>query len=722
MVRALIVLGALAVFAAIGLVACSPAVTPTPCPACPDCPTCPTCPPEKVCPTPEAGVETPNEAAWKASAHAVADAPAFTHWNEADPNEIPVECAKCHSTPGFQDYVGADGSAAFAVDKAAPIGTVVTCVACHNEATAKLDKVVFPSGAEVSGVGSEAVCMTCHQGAASMVDVDKSITDAGATDEDTPNEKLGFTNVHYLAAAIARYGTIAKGGYEYAGQTYDALWGHVEGVSACTDCHDSHSLELKVETCAACHTGVAKPEDARNIRMASSVEDYDGDGDVKEGISGEIQGLQTLLYQAIQAYAKDVVQKPIVYKAEAYPYFFNDTNADGQAGDDEAVFPNAYKSWTPRLAKAAYNYQVSIKDPGSYAHGGKYIIELLYDSTANLNEKLATPVDLSKAVRTDPGHFDGSSPAFRHWDAEGEVSGDCAKCHDGMGLPQFLANGTNIAMEPTDGLMCETCHNDLTTFTRHEVKTVVFPSGASAGFEDSLDSNVCISCHQGEESTVSVNSGIAGKDPDTADAKIRFRNVHYLAAGATLFGTTVKGAYEYDGKEYAGQFTHVQGFASCTSCHEAHTFEPKLEACAGCHQTSDPSTIRMNSKGDYDGDGDTTDGLKAEVDGVGEVLIAAIQAYAKDVVQKPIVYSASAYPYFFNDTNGDGKADPDETKFANAYASWTPRLSEAAYNYHFYVKEPGAYVHNAKYILQVMIDSITDLGTKATVTFTGVRP
>ena len=31
---------------------------------------------------------------------------------------------------------------------------------------------------------------------------------------------------------------------------------------------------------------------------------------------------------------------------------------------------------------------------------------------------------------------------------------------------------------------------------------------------------------------------------------LRFLNVHYFAAGATLFGTEAKGAYEYNGKTY----------------------------------------------------------------------------------------------------------------------------------------------------------------------------
>ena len=53
-------------------------------------------------------------------------------------------------------------------------------------------------------------------------------------------------------------------------------------------------------------------------------------------------------------------------------------------------------TWTPRLLKAAYNYQVSLKDPGAFAHGNKYIVQLLFDSIADLGG------DTSTLARTMP--------------------------------------------------------------------------------------------------------------------------------------------------------------------------------------------------------------------------------------------------------------------------------------------------------------------------------
>ena len=688
-----------------------PQPTQAPCPTAVACPTAAACP---ECPKPVVQ-DVPFEALWAASPHADAKAAAFTHWDTADPKEIPVACARCHSTPGFQDFTGADGSKPGVVDKPAPIGTVITCVACHNTATLALASAVFPSGEEIKDLGPEAVCMQCHQGRESKKSVDEAIKKVAVADEDTVSKDLPFTNIHYLAAAATLYGMQAKGGYEYDGKPYDVKNRHVSGYDTCVGCHNTHSLEVKVDSCKSCHTNVKSKDDLKNIRMNGSTKDYNGNGNTTEGIYFEIEGLQKLLLQAIQSYAKDVANTQIAYSPDAYPYFFIDTNGNGQVDKDEATAQNGYKAFTPRLLKAAYNYQVSIKDPGAFAHNAKYIIELLYDSIDNLNTKLSTPVDLTKASRIDAGHFAGSEMAFRDWDSAGEVPGRCARCHSATGLPQYLKEGVTISNPLSNGLSCSTCHDDLTKFTRRQVKDgkVQFPSGLVVSFGPDNEANLCIECHQGRESTTSVNKAVAGLQPDTISDKLGFLNIHFFAAGASLFGTEAKGAYEYTGQKYNGRNMHQSGFDTCLGCHDTHGLNVQVEKCGACHTTvktvDDLKTIRMSTV-DYNGNGDVKEGIAAEVATLQEKLYAAIQAFAKDKVKTPIVYSQADYPYFFTDTNGNGKADPDELKPDNGYKTWTPRLLEAAYNYQYSVKDPGVFAHNSKYILQILYDSIKDIG------------
>ena len=324
-----------------------------------------------------------SESQWETSGHAHATAEAFTHWDEDVPPEVPTSCAKCHSTPGFIDFL-ADGS----VDSAAPVGTTVECDVCHSNPDTGLlrvhTSVTFPSDVLVEDLGPEAICMECHQGRESASDVDEEITDAGVADDDTISSSIGFKNIHYKAAAVSQFGTITKGGYEYTGNSYDARFSHVKGYNACNTCHDPHSLEVKLEACNTCHTGITDP---KNIRYYGSFVDYDGDGNTTEGIYYEIPAFQPKLYTAILAYGQQI-GAPIVY-AGSYPYFVNDTNGNGEADPDEISRGNRYKFGDALLLRAAYNYQFSKKEPHGYIHNSRYIAQLLVDSIEHLGGEIA---------------------------------------------------------------------------------------------------------------------------------------------------------------------------------------------------------------------------------------------------------------------------------------------------------------------------------------------
>jgi hypothetical protein len=653
-------------------------------------------------------VEIPFVDLWVNSPHNDVDGEAFRHWDGDDPPEIPTACAKCHSTFGFLDFVGADGTEAGVVDAPAAVGSTVQCVACHNSATVAMTSVVFPSGIEITGLGPEARCMQCHQGRESTVSVNQSIANAGVEgQEDTVSEDLGFRNIHYYAAAATMYGTATMGGYEYEGKAYDGKFDHVPGYDSCVDCHNPHTLELRFDECSQCHQGLTSADELVNVRMYGSLVDYDGDGNESNGIYYEIEGLRGMLYTALQSYAMEVVETPIVYTGDRHPYFFEDVNGDGAFSDGDS----RYASWTPRLLKAAYNYQVSLKDPGRFAHGGKYIIQLLYDSIESLNDVLSAPVDLSNANRIDHGHFAGSEEAFRHWDEEGAVPGSCSRCHSAAGLPLYIEQGVSINQPTASGLNCATCHNDLTQFTIYETASATFPSGATLGFEDSPEANLCLQCHQGRSSTRSVDTATAGIGDNEASERLRFINIHYFAAGATLFGTEAQGAYQFAGQEYLGRFEHVRAFDTCVECHDVHRQTVEIQACANCHEGADEEEGLYNirvSEVDYDGDGDATEGLAGEVATMAEALMAAMQDYAaRTEGVDAIVYNAARYPYYFVDANGNGVADPDET---TGYATFTPSLLRAAYNYQYVLKDPGAFAHNGKYIIQVLYDTLVDLG------------
>lgn len=744
-IRKIVLLVGLVLACGLLLTACQSQATSTPCPSCPPAPPAPTaapvptavpCPTAAPCPKPAA--EAPFMKLWAASGHADVKAEAWMHWDTANPKVVPMACANCHSATGYEEFITTGK-----VAKDVPTGTTVTCTTCHSAAAAKMTSVTFPSGAVIKDLGPEARCMVCHEGRASKKQIDDQIAKFKATDLDKPVEPLkdgdkvtnfSFINAHYFTAALTLYGTEVKGGYEYEGKEYDPKNQHVPGYETCSTCHNPHSLEVEVAECAKCHTGAKTAEDLKKIRMVSSVRDFNGNGDVKEGIAAELSGVQAALMKAIVAYGKEVAGLGIVYDGATYPYFLQDKDGDGKFDVDDKKAAIAYSKWTPRLLKAAYNYQVASKDPGAYAHNPKYVIQFMYDSIVDLNTKLTTKIDVSKMHRDDVGHFAGSGMAFRDWDDAGMVPMGCAKCHSSTGLPQFikfagkvLVTSTGlettgiVGQPPADGFSCYTCHVESDKFPAVlSVVNVPFPNGSTLTFSTKKDdkgallpvgANLCIECHQGRQSTNTVNNALAAyKDnPDKADAKITFRNVHYFAAGATLFGGEAKGIYQYDGKTYVGRFMHTEGFATCTDCHDKHSLDVKAQACSGCHKVTDPMKIRY-TKEDYSGSKNETEPMAAVIDTFKTRLYAGIQKYAKDKAGAGIVYDAGANPYFFLDKDNDGKVDKDKDNKSINYNAFTPRLLRAAYNYQYAKKDPGAFAHNAKYVLQALYDSIEDIG------------
>ncbi|MCD7059360.1 cytochrome C [Pelagibacterium xiamenense] len=329
----------------------------------------------------QAEPETQIVQSWLGSSHADTTSPSFTHWN--DEGEIPGTCALCHSGQGFRDFYGLDGSTVGTIDHPVETGGVIDCDTCHAEGIREISTVTFRSGAEIPISGNTATCSTCHQGRASGVSVANAV---GERDEDTIYPELSFINPHYAVAAATQLGAEAQGAYQYPGKDYAGRFGHVPPASECIDCHEPHSLMVETETCIGCHE-TADPETIR-----TSETDFDGNGDPAEGIAVEIAALHTRLMEAMVAYSREISGQGIVYNGNRFPYFFADTDADGEpdtADDGDVV---RFAGWTPRLLKAAYNYKFIAGDPGAYAHNPHYALQVLHDSIESLSGPLGWDV------------------------------------------------------------------------------------------------------------------------------------------------------------------------------------------------------------------------------------------------------------------------------------------------------------------------------------------
>ncbi len=310
------------------------------------------------------------------------------------------------------------------------------------------------------------------------------------------------------------------------------------------------------------------------------------------------------------------------------------------------------------------------------------------------------------------GHFDRNAGPFHEWDKEKEIPAVCARCHGAQSLPEYLTTGkVSAAPHAKNGFACANCHADMLTYERHKVAKVNFASGLSVDSGNN-DANLCMSCHQGRESTATVNKALAGLPLDTPDPKLNFLHVHYFPAGATLYGTEAKVAYEYAGKTYAGRFTHMPAVNTCTGCHQPHTGEVKIARCGGCHEgvktVADLANIRMSTKGGMDGNG-REEGLGVEIRNMQKELYAAIQTYSKNVSGAQIAFTKALYPYWYTDKNRNGTIEQEEIRPDNKYTHYTPRLLQAVYNYTFALRDTGGAYHNGRYIAQLLYDSLESL-------------
>ena len=111
-----------------------------------------------------------------------------------------------------------------------------------------------------------------------------------------------------------------------------------------------------------------------------------------------------------------------------------------------------------------------------------------------------------------------------------------------------------------------------------------------------------------------------------------------------------------------------------------------------------------------------------EIDTDGDRALRRRSVVRQDVVSLPIVF-APENPYYFIDTNGNGVAIRRRWMKATGITSSRLACCGQPTTTTTYSKDPGAFGHNPKYVLQALYDSLEDLGKKVTVDMTGmVRP
>jgi len=288
-------------------------------------------------------------------------------------------------------------------------------------------------------------------------------------------------------------------------------------------------------------------------------------------------------------------------------------------------------------------------------------------------------------------------------------SDDCQGCHTNEGFIERAKTGkvdTKKFVRYPSEIGCFTCHapHDKGDFSLRRTSAVTLADGATY---DRGKGNLCASCHQARRTAKDeVKARVIPSDSWGA---------HHGPQADMLLGGN---AYEYPGKQYSKSPHAILPQADCVGCHMAlpsgrysltpaiggHSFNvagevherPTVNAAgclsSGCHtemkQVAGKSFFDRKAAADYDGNG-KVESVQEEVQGLLDKLISPRGTGLLQTMKNP--------PY-------DAKGNFIENK-----VSYPIEVTSALYNYKF-VKEDGSRgIHNTKYAVQLLIDSIRGL-------------
>jgi len=321
----------------------------------------------------------------------------------------------------------------------------------------------------------------------------------------------------------------------------------------------------------------------------------------------------------------------------------------------------------------------------------------------------------------------------------------CQRCHTTSGFVAYadaLASGnTTLAKNIHAGLAsqitfttgwkpemleCNGCHTDNRGSIRNPgaFKTTydywVRPQGTPSGtpeitwgsadyqYPNEGTSNVCIPCHSGRTNGDSIHSLNTAGQPTTADfTNLKSANSHDFPTAGIMF-TAI--GYEYAGRDYANPSSYVHDKIGTAAVPNTGTGGP----CVGCHMYRSGATAshlftNVNTFGSGTSAVTTVSSAvcfechPGSSSSLGEILDAESSAYqdAQSAVKYCLTTGTTSTNYKTSGGNWLSPGDSDKT----GNGTGKNNLG-AVFNIGSLGNEPGAFVHNSKYVKRLMYDSI----------------
>jgi predicted CXXCH cytochrome family protein len=192
-------------------------------------------PKAEICGRCHQGDHQPEYPEWQTSLHSMSDtnaSPFLTNMFRTNAN-----CSACHTYQGFLQNVNDTSIVPNIANPPGAAALPLVCAACHNPHSNTIDKQLRLS--------KEQLCQKCHN------------------PEYDPAHPAPGTEIHNTASFMLE----AKGGYEYAGYTYQSSMHKYAVTDKCVTCHmhstpyvsgtqpatTGHTFEPKGKACVGCH-------------------------------------------------------------------------------------------------------------------------------------------------------------------------------------------------------------------------------------------------------------------------------------------------------------------------------------------------------------------------------------------------------------------------------------------------------------------------------------
>jgi hypothetical protein len=341
----------------------------------------------------------------------------------------------------------------------------------------------------------------------------------------------------------------------------------------------------------------------------------------------------------------------------------------------------------------------------------------------------------------------------------------CQRCHTTTGFAAYanalgagntaladsIWNGSAPPLKPynpnfkPEMLECTGCHSDNKGTVRNPGAYKAFyklpaggfpppfivPTSADVSYQypDISTSNVCMPCHTGRMSGKAIHALNTGQTVtvDLGNLANSMVDGHYLTAGGTVFRGT---AYEYGGRSYADPTSYKHDDIGTPSAPNTGTNGP----CVGCHMDRPGllanhlfTPVGKNGAGKITSvssevcftchAGSSTEfGLIVEEEK--EVFEAAIVAFDEQLLVRGYDFIAASFPYFFMPSPPAAPFTPVSNWLSSGDTDWKGNMTGknnlgAAFNFSLLHHEPGAFVHNSRYVKRLMYDSIDWLDDNA---------